>query len=136
MLVIVLLLLALFLTLGAALLSVRVGERRALVGSRQAAQARALARSGLEDARLKLGSDQNFPGPLEVGQTRFVYAESWPEGSYEVTLDYTYAAVPYEVLRVVSVGRSGEASARSEAWLQVNESDPDRPWRWVRWTER
>lgn len=79
-------------------------------------QARQLALAGLEDARVKMELDINFPPPQGPGQFLFSYSEfldlPYPTpvtGSYSVTVDSTYAQDPAAGLyyTITSVGSLG-----------------------------
>lgn len=81
----------------------RLASRRAVL----AAQARELARAGLESARARLNCDIHFPPQGETGQS-YRYSEAVGEqGFYEVALDRDLMAPPYEILRVQSLGWVG-----------------------------
>lgn len=77
------------------------------------AQARAIARAGLEDARVKLEKDPNFPPPGAETQRVFTYIEDFTDldgsvlGSYEVSIDSTFRQLPYQVIQVTSRGQTG-----------------------------
>ena len=76
-------------------------------------QARQLALAGLEDARVKLEMDINFPPPPGPEQTVFSYSETLDtnpasfEGSYSVLVDMTYATDAARYIVVTSVGTVG-----------------------------
>lgn len=75
-------------------------------------RARALAWAGLEDARLKLALDPDFPPTLAAGQPRFCYSEELPEldgsplGFYQVQLDASWRD-SHDLMRITSVGLLG-----------------------------
>lgn len=77
------------------------------------AQARQLALAGLEDARVKLEMDLNFPPEPGPGQEAFSYSEQlYPGppnvGTYSVVVDMTYSLDPNSAYIVVtSVGTLG-----------------------------
>ncbi len=112
----------------------RLASRRAVL----AAQARELARAGLENARAKLNCDLKFPPRGEAGES-YVYCETLqdigqgvPVGSYEVTLDMDLMAPPYEILKVESLGWVGtrqlpEAYHRLSAEIDVATRDRGNP---------
>lgn len=74
------------------------------------AQARQLAVSGVEEARLRLAGDVN-QALTSTTFSRLVSAASGgaPVGSYLVTLDATWVGPPYFVMRVESEGFLGSA---------------------------
>lgn len=85
------------------------GARRAA----QSAQAKGLALGGLEECRVKLERDVNFPPPPSgPNQFLFTYSErlDFPDGtpgSYTVIIDRTYEQPPYQVWTVTSIGSVG-----------------------------
>jgi Tfp pilus assembly protein PilX len=99
-------------------------------------QALALAMSGLEDARLKLERDPNFPP--DSGAAKFYsYGEDVTNvgsttsvGNFEVTIDSTYAETPYLILILNSTGRCKNANkevkrcVRTELDLSLLDRDP------------
>lgn len=75
-------------------------------------QARWLARSGVEDARVKLQRDSDFPPAMGNEGAYFSYSEQISEfggvgtlGSYEVVVDRSHLESPYFVVVVNSTGR-------------------------------
>ena len=113
MLVAVLLFSLILFALGLGLLGGRVSQYRGSYFQQRAAGALALARSGLEDARLKLSKDLQFPIGRNPEQTVFSYSEDVTNiagnfvGSYTVNIDRTWALPPYEVLVITSIGNVG-----------------------------
>lgn len=97
------------LALGMGLLAGNAAGYSGAAQARRAAQARAVAEAGLEDARLKLERDVDFPLPGSGDEKTFSYSEDFPDasgnawGSYEVTIDSTWLKA-YSVLVVTSVG--------------------------------
>lgn len=103
-------------------------------------RARAIAWAGLEDARLKLAMDPDFPPRLAVDQNRFSYGEPFDEldgsplGFYQVELDTTWSQT-HRVMRVGSVGLLGSldnplARVRLTADLDLEEARSTR-FRWI-----
>lgn len=128
-LVAVLLVAAIFFLMGAAMLVGNSSSYRAAVLYAASTQARQLALSGLEDARIKLMKDQHFPPPGAVDQTVFGYAENVVGaegevvGRYEVQVDTSRAVTPYMVIVVQSVGsvvRDGEVLARRQMIAEID----------------
>lgn len=115
------LLLLLLLTLGGMiLLGQRAAQYKAAALAPRTALARALAQAGLEDARVKLEKDLNFPPPGDNKQTLFRYDEAVRDldgvlvGHYEVTVDSRHAvpdqppaAYAPSVVIVTAMGRAG-----------------------------
>ena len=105
---------------GMAFLSIQVAQRDAAQSSLLAEQARELALSGLEDARLKLTSNHQFYATLQQGQRTFRYLEEVdaPDGSawgaFEVTVDMEQSEKPYFLAMVTSTGYLG-SPARPKA---------------------
>ncbi|MEW6277206.1 MAG: hypothetical protein AB1758_01185 [Candidatus Eremiobacterota bacterium] len=159
LLVTVLLLTVILAIAGMAFLSTRSLQYQSTARFREAAQARALARAGLEDARVKLQKDLRFPPPASQSQVIFAYSEDvtdldgQPVGHYVVEVDRTWAEAPYGVLKVISTGRTGRrdrpgAQQTIRAELDVlptdraNPADPDPAtnpnptlFRFLRWRE-
>ena len=123
----------------------------------KAARARGLAEAGLEDARVKLDKDVNFPPPGDVDQTLFTYTEEVRDysnkivGYYTVTVDSRWK-VPKNppdptapsVVLVTSVGSLGtdplkpEASFALRMELDVDddyEQGPPEPYQLSDWQE-
>lgn len=128
MLIISLLLLLLLMLGGMVLLGQRAAQFRGAALVPKTAQARALAQAGLEDARVKLEKDLNFPPPGDQNQTIFVYNEPVRDldnvlvGYYVVTVDSRRRTPlqppnPLEpsLVVVTSVGRLGPDPLQPEA---------------------
>lgn len=90
-------------------------------------QARWLALAGIEDARLKLQKDPDFPPPMGDEGIYYSYAEQVSDvgggavvGSFEVTIDQSHAAAPYYLIildcngLVVRQGQLTKKSVRAE----------------------
>lgn len=112
LLVSVLLITMILLTLGLTFLGKRAIQYRRATLAEQAAYARALAESGLDDALTKLRRDLEFP-PLARDQEALSYTEEVKVegervGAYRVTVDGTYRFPPYSVWVITSVGESGD----------------------------
>lgn len=129
-LVMVLLICSLLLTMGLGYLGSRVGQYQSSMQSVQAAQARAVARAGFEDARAKLNRDAAFPPAPGVEQNTFSYTETLldasgqPAGTYRVVIDSTYSAPPYSVLCLTCTGWAGAATHTYRAYLDVHPGSP------------
>ena len=124
-----LLFLALLMVMGLAFLSKRVGQYRGALAVRSAAQARAIALAGLEDARVKLDKDFAFPPPAGIDQLSFTYTESMRDiagaevGSYTVTVDRSLSKWPYALVRLTSVGTLGPVDdplARRRLYAEID----------------
>lgn len=154
MLVAALLLLSILMLLGMGLLGSRAARYEGAVLHAQFAQARGLARAGLEATRIKLLKDRDFPPPSEAGQAPFVYSEEVLDldnttvlGSYTVAIETRWRSRPYHVLRISSLGRLGPADnpqARAEIVAELDISprlrnDPAQPnpryFQWIHWSE-
>jgi len=109
-----LLLLVVF-VLGLGFLGKRVALYKEALSARSASQARAAALAGMEDARVKLEKDGNFPPLGSTDQQLFSYSEpllslaGTEVGGYTVTIDKRLQKLPYALIRVNSVGWSGPA---------------------------
>ena len=103
----------LLLLIGMGLLGSQVSRYEAARQQLRLSQARQLALAGLEDARIKLELDIQFPPPPGPGQQTFSYSEkletgsSLFEASYSVLVDMTYATDTSGYIEVVSVGTVG-----------------------------
>ncbi len=97
------------------MLGARGPMQEAAAGTRQHAQARALAEAGMEDVRVKLGKDIRFPPVPTPDQPVFSYAEKVYDvdnavvGSFQVKIDQSLDQAPYFVLRITSTGMLGSA---------------------------
>lgn len=103
------------LLIGMGLLGSQSSRYEAAKQSTYISQARQLALAGLEDARLKLEMDLNFPPPPGPEQDTFSYSEvlqtdpATYQGTYSVVIDTTYANDVSEsnYITVTSVGTVG-----------------------------
>lgn len=80
-------------------------------------QALALAEAGLEDARVKLNKDADFPPFGSEDQLVFSYVEpvydldgTTPLGSYEVIMDMRWREPPVQIMRITSIGTYGQTT--------------------------
>jgi hypothetical protein len=132
-----LILMGLFLIMGIGFLSQRVAQNEAARAFQSQVQAEALAQAGLSDAVTKLAKRSSFPPLEDKDQRLFVYTEPVTDGSgqvvgeYEVTVDMTYAKIPYGIARLTSVGRAGgpgrfvaERSLRAELDISAYQRSP------------
>ena len=96
--------------LGLGLLGRRAPQYESATQATLEAQARALAEAGLEDARVKLNHDQDFPPPGDDGQEIFSYRETvldvdgQPVGYFDVQVDLSRKAAPAALIWVTSSG--------------------------------
>lgn len=116
LLVLVLLLVSTMFVLAAGFLSMKTREREAVVQSRDSFQAQQLAYSGLETVRVRMQNDYNFP-PSSMGPKQEIFKftetvrnfdDSLELGRYQIFCDRRWVDVPYQVLRVTSVGQVGD----------------------------
>lgn len=110
----VLLLLALLLIIGMALLGKESYHLQAAGQTAHSEAAYELAMAGLEEARVKLDKDIRFPPHRDSEQPTFSYTEEVADvdggpvvGRYEVTLDRRWEGPPYQVWRIRVVGTLG-----------------------------
>ncbi|MEW6278573.1 MAG: hypothetical protein AB1758_08135 [Candidatus Eremiobacterota bacterium] len=132
MLVVALLICTTLLVLGIGFMSQRVLQYRGAYRAGETSQALALARAGLEDARLKLERDFRFPPPAGDDQNVFTYTERLLDmddvtevGRYTVTVDVTQKGAPYWILRITSVGSVGPPTdpvARHKLYAEIDVS--------------
>lgn len=100
------------------LLGVRRGSYRSSRAALNAVQARALARSGMNDIWVKLSKDPFFPTGIGDDQTQFAYREEVldedgeSKGTYAVKVDRTFR-LELDVVRLESTGRVGGLSEES-----------------------
>lgn len=100
LLVVAMLLCLMLVVMGMGFLGKRGGQYQAALEQARAAQARALAEAGIEDAMLKLNKDLFFPPPGDGEQTQFSYSEELRDvggelvGTYFVTVDSRRASSP------------------------------------------
>ena len=104
----------LLLVLGLALMTRQIAFYRSATQAELRTRTRALALAGLEDFRLKLERDSNFPPQPDPSQTQFSYTEVLRDGgnvvgTYTVRIDSTLAGNPWLLLQVHSTGRVGSA---------------------------
>ncbi|MCE7870451.1 hypothetical protein DYH09_08765 [bacterium CPR1] len=114
MLIMALMVSVILLLVGIAFMSSKVLQYRGAYRACESAQALALARAGLEDARVKLERDHSFPPRGTPDQDWFSYTERVTDlgsnveiGSYTVTIDISMRNPPYEIYRITSIGQAG-----------------------------
>jgi len=137
MLILCLILLMLLLTLGLALSGKKMSQYRAAVQMGPAAQAMAIAESGLHDAILKMSKDPDFPPAGDQAQKHYVYTENFFDldgatvvGTYTVEVDTSLlnsetGPLPYGIVRLTSTGSAGPAgspSAQRRLYAEVDVS--------------
>lgn len=126
LLVVALLVLGVALVAGMGLMTSQIASYRGVSAVEGAAQALALAQAGLEDARLKMERDYQFPprgdgnfmedtSPNAQGQTLFTYCEDVRVGgkrfgSYQVSIDTSFVT-EYKFTRIISNGIIGPLEA-------------------------
>ncbi len=105
--------------IGFGMLGARQGHYAASRASIEAVQAKALARSGLEDIRVKLAKNPFFPTGIGDEQTVFSFTEevrTFDEdelvGYYQVTVDREFRG-SHRLVRVESTGIVGQNVASS-----------------------
>lgn len=132
MVMLVMLLSLLLFVMGMGFLGKRSAQYSGAISRMKAAQARALAQAGLEDARVKLEKDLFFPPPGDRDQTLFSYTEEVKDdagaivGYYTVTLDSRYRHAPDppdesypSVILVEAIGSLGADSQRPDAVVHL-----------------
>ena len=100
-----LLIIIILMLIGMGFLGSQAARYRAALRSAESSQARQLALAGLEDARIKMELDENFPPKGALNQDTFSYSEkltitSTPSvnGTYTVIINATFATDPAAVL--------------------------------------
>jgi len=125
------------LLLGLGFLNKRVSQYRGAYQTTYSLMALQLAKAGMEEARVKLEKDRDFPPQSGLDQKAFSYTEVLlpDEESYTVTLDLSLREKPFSIIRITSVGTSGpmdrpRARRVLKAELDVSEflrGDPSQP---------
>ena len=126
-LLVVLLILVVLLLLGMAFLTQQTHLYGAANQAQSAVAARAIAESGLEDARAKLEKDVDFPPQADPSQMIFTYSEiltditdTNPVGQYTVTIDQSKVE-DNGIIMVTSVGRlSGDSQAQRVLYGEID----------------
>lgn len=109
------LLLCIFLFLvGLGFLGLKSDQYRSVGQAQLSIQAQALAEAGVEDFRLKLDRDPQFP-PQTAENGLYTYRENLVaggqnRGTYTVSVDSTYASYPYFLLLVTCTGEVGSSA--------------------------
>jgi hypothetical protein len=100
--------------LGMAFLAVKASQYKKSTMRKDYALVNSIARAGMEDARIKMEKDQDFPPPGDDDQKVFSYWEIFYDidgitilGTYCVTIDSTMAAAPYQIVKITSIGFAG-----------------------------
>ena len=144
----VLLLSILLLVMGMGYIGGLVRQYQSTFQAALACQARGLARTGLEDARIKLVKDGLFPPAGAADQQIFTYSENVTDldgttliGSYTISIDTSFRAEPYAIIRVTSTGQTGPRSNPTaqntiSATLNLSKTDPAKYFRYLRWEDR
>lgn len=123
-LVLALLVASLLLVVGTATLLEHRSRYSARAAAALSVQAEALARAGLEDFRIKLERDPDFPPQDDVTHTVFSYTETIAGvGAYQVTCDRSLAGAPWHMLLVTSAGWVGRAEEPQAQWILRGEVD-------------
>lgn len=121
LLVVALLLTVLVAMIALGLLGIRKGSYSSSRAAVSSVQARALARSGLNDIWVKLGKDPFFPTGIGDEQDIFAYREDVVDssgkivGSYAVKVNRKYR-ITHQVILIESTGRVGGLNADSSAY--------------------
>lgn len=115
LLVVALLVLGVALVAGMGLMASQVSNYRGINSVEDSALALCLAQAGLEDARLKLERDLDFPPTGNPDQILFTYSEDVLVGgkrigSYRVGVDTAFRSSDYDMVRVTSTGLVGSQS--------------------------
>ncbi len=121
-----LLLLSVMMVMGLGLMSSRASRYEAAALTAQSARARALAWAGLEATRIKLCKDLDFPPPHTEGSLPFQFTEQVMDldgstrlGSYTITIDSSWKHIPYQVLRVSSLGTLGPSEGLRNPQVKI-----------------
>ena len=137
-LVLALILCLLIVVIGLGFLGMRRGEYEAGASAVAVAEARSVARAGMEDAKVKLAKDQFFPTGVGDEQLLFSYTEDLPSitrssaGSYQVTVDRTRKSSGVVVIE--SVGTAGSLKSPRGRYAISAELDL-KDYRFKNWNE-
>lgn len=128
----------LFFVVGIAYLSLKANQYRSASEAQRALQAKGLAEAGIEDLRIKLQRDSQFPPPIgdsdQYGYREQLVVGGKLRGTYSVTLDNTYALPPYQLLIATVTGEVGntaqDSASRRSFRVEIDlapfvRSDPD-----------
>lgn len=124
--IVALLVLGVALVAGIGLMSSQVANYRGVNAVEEQAQALALAQAGLEDARVKLEKDLDFPPAGDPAQKLFTYSEDLVVGgkrlgSYRVSIDTSFVSTDYDMIRITSTGLVGPSEdPRAQRTLKVD----------------
>lgn len=138
-----LLLMALLLVLGMAMLSKQSYRYRAARLAAESSAARGLAEAGISNTQSKIDHDLLYPPPDQRYHDEYSYSETIYDvdgltavGHYEVTIDRRWMDPPRGVLVITSRGfpRDTHASYQIRAELDVDEARPSF-FQYVRWEE-
>ena len=118
-LILALLLCLLLFVAGIAFLGLKANQYRSASSAQLAVQAKALAEAGLEDFRLKLNRDSQFPPQADDSGLYSYHDEivvsGKVQGGYTILLDTNYAGDPFNLLIVTCTGEVGASSQTSLA---------------------
>jgi hypothetical protein len=144
-----LLVLSLLMVLGLAMLGSRATQYEAAALTGLQAEARAIARAGMEATRAKLYKDLNFPPLAESDSSPFEFSENVTDfdgtilGNYVVRVDRKWRNSPYQVLVISSLGRRKDTNAAVLLMAELDVSptlrtapgpNPDY-FQWIAWSE-
>ncbi len=136
MLLLTLFLMGIFLIMAMGFLQQRVGQNKASTATIEEVQARAIARSGIEDAMAKLSKHHDFPPRSDVSQKQYRYTENISnsdgvtKGSFTVAIDTRYAQGEFWLVRITSTGYLGgptQPLAKSTCFAELDVSKIQRP---------
>lgn len=131
----VLLLTTMLVVFGMTYLASQAPEAQASMEALDAAEAYQMARSGIDEARLKLSKDNAFPPDGGQEQDCFTYSESLGSaGSYRVSVDFSRVKPPHLLYEIKSMGffqpkNRPLAQATVTVWLKATDMTV------VRWDE-
>lgn len=109
-----LMVMVLLLVMGLGFLGKQADAYRSAAFAEASSQALEVAMAGLEDARVKLMKDFNFPPPGETDQPQYSYTEVLRDpdgravGSYTVTVDSQWKGPPSSILKIDVWGYWGD----------------------------
>jgi Tfp pilus assembly protein PilX len=136
LLLLVLFVMGIFLIMAMGFLQQRVSQKKASTAAIEEVQARAIARSGLEDALAKLAKHHDFPPRADESQKQYRYTEEIATadgatgGAFTVAIDTRYQRGEFWLIRITSTGYLGNPAyplAQSTCFAELDVSKLQRP---------
>jgi hypothetical protein len=104
--------------MGVSFLTIKEMQYKSAVFLERSVMAGLIAEAGMEDARIKLEKDFDFPPRGDEDQTLLAYSEPFYDmdgttliGHYAILIDISRKEPPYFIIRITSIGTVGDADA-------------------------